>query len=341
MKPIELAIDVTDAAGLGEPATIAMTVHLPDPDELVSPPVVAFAKPGALFARGYFTTDLPGPASGSQAAWHAERGWIFVATDPLGVGDSSIHDRALTGYVTVARAAHAAEQVVLRRLAEGTVADGFPAIADPLVVGIGQSLGGCLTVVQQAHHRTYHGVGVLGYGVVRSRVPVPSGVAPITQAWRVRDAPDVVLNAARYEAQDNNGGHRDIAAESRWCFFHDDVDPDLVHHGDPTMPWASATVPGAVLSVLTPGVVASEAAAVDVPVLVALGERDIAADPEGEVKAYMSAPSVDLYVCPRMGHMHNFASTRQLFWRRIDTWTSWVAAHQAESPTDERARQDR
>jgi pimeloyl-ACP methyl ester carboxylesterase len=331
MNPIELAIDVTGAADLGEPATVTMTVHLPDPDALASPPIVAFAKPGALFARGYFTTDLPGPASGAQGGWHAERGWIFVAVDPLGVGGSSTHDMTRTGSVTVARAAHAAEQVVLGRLAEGTLVDGFPAIADPLVVGLGQSMGGCLTVVQQAHHRTYNGIGVLGYGVVHSRVPAPPGIAPIVQAWRVRDAQDVVLNATQFESKDNDGGRRDIAADSRWCFFHDDVDPDLVHHGDPRMPWASATVPGAVLSVLTPGVVASEAAAIDVPVLVAMGERDIVADPPGEVRAYLSAPSVDLYMCPRMGHMHNFASTRQLLWRRIDTWAAWVAAQRAES----------
>jgi hypothetical protein len=25
-----------------------------------------------------------------------------------------------------------------------------------------------------------------------------------------------------------------------------------------------------------------------------------------------------------MGHMHNFASTRELFWERIATWADWV-----------------
>jgi hypothetical protein len=38
------------------------------------------------------------------------------------------------------------------------------------------------------------------------------------------------------------------------------------------------------------------------------------------------ASSVDLFICPRMGHMHNFASTRELFWRRIETWSDWVRA---------------
>ena len=63
-----------------------------------------------------------------------------------------------------------------------------------------------------------------------------------------------------------------------------------------------------------------------VPVLVALGERDVLTDPAGEPRAYESAASVDLFVCPRMAHMHNFAGTRLLFWRRIDTWVQWVRA---------------
>src|SRR5262249_59945350 len=90
--------------------------------------------------------------------------------------------------------------------------------------------------------------------------------------------------------------------------------------------WISATVPGVVASVMTPGVVAPEAAAVDVPVLSAFGERDVGGDPKGEPRAFPSAPSVDLYVCPRMGHMHNFAGTRALIFKRIDTWAGWVAA---------------
>src|SRR4029078_13355955 len=111
--------------------------------------------------------------------------------------------------------------------------------------------------------------------------------------------------------------------------FWDDVDLDTVRpdlDDFPTRngnvpPWASATLPGAVaMSCLPPGAIAAEAAAVTSPVLAAFGQRDVCADPKGEPRAYLSARSVDLFVCPRMGHMHNFASTRELFWQRIDTW---------------------
>jgi pimeloyl-ACP methyl ester carboxylesterase len=118
-----------------------------------------------------------------------------------------------------------------------------------------------------------------------------------------------------------------------WGFHYDDIDPAIVHEDldeFPTRratvpPWASATLPQSVASwCMAPGTIAPEAASVTVPVLVAMGERDVIADPKGEPRGYQSAASVDLYVCPRMGHMHNFAGTRELFWRRIETWASWV-----------------
>ena len=76
-----------------------------------------------------------------------------------------------------------------------------------------------------------------------------------------------------------------------WGFFYDDVDPALVRSDLEDFPtrngnvaaWASATLPGPVAAWwLAPGAIAPEAAAVTVPVLVALGERDVSADPKGE-----------------------------------------------------------
>ncbi len=72
VRSIDLRVDVTDAAGLGEPAHVTLTVTAPD--ELGSEPVVCFGKPGGGYARGYYTADLPGPAAGAQADWHARAG---------------------------------------------------------------------------------------------------------------------------------------------------------------------------------------------------------------------------------------------------------------------------
>jgi alpha-beta hydrolase superfamily lysophospholipase len=330
---LDLKINVTDEAGLGEDAWIALTVTLPDPARLGANPVVCFGKPGGGYSKEYFTIDLPGPARGAQAEWHADRGWIFVSVDHLGVGGSSSHhDGNRLDYTTVATASQAAEQDVLRRLADGSLAEGFPAIIDPLLLGIGQSMGGCLSVIQQGRYHCYDGIGVLGYGAIHTHPPAPPGEPVIPAAWRPRDTlqsdPMVVVNGPQLAAAvagAPDGGWARMA----WGFHYADVDAATLaadmERGEQWPAWASATTPMAVASsCLTPGAIAPEAAAVLVPVLVAMGERDVIADPKGEPRAYLSARSVDLFVCPRMGHMHNFASTRELFWQRIETWSDWV-----------------
>jgi hypothetical protein len=324
----DLELDVAGAAGLGEPATIAATVHLPAADRLVDPPVVCFARAGAGFTRHYFTDDLPGPASGAQAAWHAARGWVFVSVDHLGVGASSTHhDPGRLDHATLTAVAHAADAEVLARLAAGTLHADLPPVADPVVLGIGQSMGGALLIAQQARHRTYDGIGVLGYSAVHTSAATRPGFPPLVLPWIPRhdryDDEAAVLNAARVVAAAEAAGEFDFLEAISWVFHFDDVDPAAAAIGR----WnAEGYLPVIVASVTTPGVVASEAAAIDVPVLVAMGERDGVVDPKGEPRAYLSAGSVDVFVCPRMAHMHNFAGTRALFWQKIDTWARWVTA---------------
>lgn len=341
---MDLTVDVTQAAGLGEPAHVALTIHLPN--TLPTEPVICFAKPGGGYCRGYYTCDLPGPAKGAQAVWHAERGWVFVSVDHLGVGASSLHAPDKLTYTVLAAGAHAAEAEVLRRLAEGTLDPGFPRVASPLKLGIGQSMGGCMTIIQQGRYHGYDGIGVLGYSAIHTHPPTRPGTAPIVAPWLPRDTllsqPLTILNQSALAAAMAPGHVTESpGARMAWGFHYDDVDPEIVaadlahfnrgihdpanQEGFEAPPWSSLTTPGAVAqSCLTPGAVAPEAAAVTSPVLVAMGERDVIADPRGEVRAYLSASSVDFFICPRMGHMHNFAGTRELFWRRIETWAEWV-----------------
>ncbi|MDO7842059.1 alpha/beta fold hydrolase [Sphingomonas immobilis] len=353
MQAIDLQIDVTDAAGIGEPAHVAITVTLPDPADLATPPVVCFAKPGGGYSRGYFTVDLPGPARGAQADWHAQRGWIFVSVDHLGVGESSIHAAAKLDYTATAAGSMAAEAEILRRLAEGTLAPGFPAIADPLKIGIGQSMGGCMTIIQQGRYHCYDGIGVLGYSAIHTHPPVRPGTRPIVAPWLprdtlLRDTPPVIVNRAAVQAYVAGLPAATASGSAEhpmlWGFHYtDDYDDAMnaaalidlarffnIHApekqvGVECQPWGSLTTPGAVAqSSLTPGTVAPEAAAVTVPVLVGMGERDTTADVMGEPRAYRSSSSIDIFVCPRMSHMHNFAGTRVLFWERIESFANWA-----------------
>lgn len=352
MQVLDLKIDVTSAVGLDEPAHVAVTITLHDPQKMSTPAIVCFAKPGGGYSRGYFTVDLPGPVRGAQADWHAKRGWIFVSVDHLGVGGSSIHDAAKLDYTTTAAGNMAAEAEVLRRLAEGSLAKDFPAITDPIKIGIGQSMGGCMTIIQQGRYHCYDGIGILGYSAVHTHPPVRPGTEPLVAAWLPRDtllktAPPVVVNSGAVKAFMAKMATAPAPTEHPmlWGFHYaDDYDAEMnamaltdlarffhIHEPDQQagvtcQPWGSLTTPGAVAqSCLTPGTVAAEAAAVTVPVLVGMGERDTCADVAGEPRAYRSANSIDIFVCSRMSHMHNFAATRIQFWERIARFADWAA----------------
>ena len=126
-------------------------------------------------------------------------------------------------------------------------------------------------------------------------------------------------------------------AHFRFCFHWDDEDPALVEpdlasyrpysgvvRGDATTPWGSDGVPACAITMMTPGAVAAEAAAIDVPVLVACGERDVVPDPAAEPGAYTASPDVRVLVVPAMAHMHNFSRNRSLLWDGIGDWARSV-----------------
>ena len=341
VRSVDMDIDVTGAAGLGETVHTRVTIVLPHPSDMPDPPIVCFAFPGGTYSRQYYTFDMPDSTGGGEAGWHASRGWIFVACDHLGVGESSLPDRDKLVYQTVSAANHATVQGVLQRLADGSVAQAFPAIKDPVVIGIGQSMGGQFLVVQQGRQQTFDGIASLGYSAIYQAIRGHAGVLRDVTPFVTRDpvpagTPPVNSNVL--------GLQRSLSAAERaetWrtAFHYHDVPADIVNQDmdrSGELPvWASATVPYAGALSLTPGAVAPEAAAIVVPVLVALGEDDcFGEDPRMEPKAYRSAVDVSVFICPRMAHMHNFAGTREVLWARIHKWAEHVADLKQRLPSD-------
>lgn len=352
VQQIEIEIDVSDAVGLGLPARVAASVVLPAPAVLTEVPIVCVAMPSSSYARGYYTHDLPGAGRGAQAQFHAERGWIFVALDWLGCDGGAGIDPEDLGYPVLTAACHAAQQEIVLRLANGVLSPRFPAIGQPVVIGLGPALGGALLIYQQARHRSFDGIAVLGFSAVHSHPATPPGAEPVVVAWYPRDASLAEcaepLNAAALRDGGSPAGAWDAVA---WGFHYDDVpasvvERDLAHYegiargGDDASsspPWYARRTPQrAARSTLTPGIVACEAAAVTVPVLCAMGVRDLVPDPRSEPRAYPSSRSVDLFVCPRMGHVHNMAGTRRWLWERVDQFGRWCVITRAF--TDETAQ---
>jgi len=336
VRQIERRVDVTEAAGMGESLTTAATVTLPDPEALGAPPVVCFAFPGGGYCRRYFAFDPPGfPARGGQAGWHAERGWVFVSCDHIFVGESdSPSQPGLLTLEDVAAVNAATVEAIWSELVSGTIADDFPPLEGAVRLGIGQSMGGCLTIVQQGHHATYDGIGILGYSARHTVLAMPPGTPRAPAAYVPRGSPSVlVMGEPPTDANPDFTSRADGLPISTWGFHYDDEAEDVVRAdmvdypargGHPPV-WASATMPPCAVMMMSPGVVAPEAAVVTVPVLVAVGERDVCPRPMSEPTAYESATDVSVFVCPGMSHMHNFARTRERFWTRIGAWGDGVA----------------
>jgi len=363
MQSFELSIDVTEAVQLGIQAHTAANVYLPDAP-VVERPIVCFAFPGGGYNRRYYALNLDDEVGG-QATFHTRRGWIFVACDHIGVGDSTVPEGNVLTYENVARANQAAVNTVMEKLEQGTLSPSIAPVTDAVKLGIGQSMGGCFTIILQGQHAPFDGIALLGYSAAHTTVPPAPGKPPLPWPWIVRgsdpDQPIVVNKAAMARAtRDFDEGkslvaggkeedhtvdwtslvHRlqqNLAAAGkehpyRWAFHYDDVPADLVvtdlnaKNADGSLPyWRSQTAPLCAVQMVTPGTVAPEAAAITVPVMVASGERDVVPQPKNEPLAFHSSSDVTVYICPRMGHMHNFASTRQLFWARLHQWGSGVA----------------
>jgi hypothetical protein len=335
MESFDVSVDVTDAVDLGEPLHTRVTVTLPDPDRLTDPPIVCFAFPGGGYSRQYFTFDMPGASTGGQAGWHAARGWVFVSCDHIYVGESDAPSQpGLLTFENVAAANAATVEEVWSRLLSGSLGDRFPPLVDPVRVGIGQSMGGCLTIVQQGQHGTYDGIGILGYSARHTVLAMPPGTPRLPWPYVPRGSLTVqVLSAPPVDDNPDFALRADGLPISTWGFHFDDEPEDLVRADMDDYPtrhgrlpvWASATMPPCATSMMSPGAVALEASVVRVPVLVAVGERDVCPQPLTEPSAYASASDVSVFICPRMSHMHNFAGTRERFWRRIENWGHTVA----------------
>ncbi|HMC40973.1 MAG TPA: hypothetical protein VKI19_15010 [Acidimicrobiales bacterium] len=344
-EPAEVTVDVTEAAELGEPCRLAASITLPDASVVGARPVVCFAFPGGGYGRRYYTFDMPGAGGGGQAGWHAGRGWVFVAVDHLGVGDSSQPDPVRLTYENVAAANASAVRSILAGLQDGTLLHGVKIDPEPVALGIGQSMGGCFVIVCQGQHAVFDGIGVLGFSGIHTIVPSRPGAEATPMPWMPRSATTAVPIIVNQEVLKAAGGAAVTGGESladaaqqaehpwRWAFHYDDEPSDVVDtdmaaglSSEPLPPWRSATTPPCAIQMVAPGTVATEAAAIRVPVFIGVGERDVVPDPYVEPKAFFSSSEITLSITERMAHMHNFAQTREKLWSRLHHWGEGVAA---------------
>lgn len=326
----ELVLDVSAELPFEERTVLAASVHLPDPRDQ-APRAVLICWPGGSYARDYWDMQIPEHPGYSFAEHMNAQGFVVVAADHLGVGASSKPaDGDRVNFETMSAAAASFVAQVRSMLADGSAEFGGRPLGSVPIIGLGHSLGACLTVVTQARHRCYDAVGLLGFTHGQKEVAVTA------------------VGSAEPEPDDDQTW-RQTAIDQARAFFGDSWDeiygsvPRDRNHA-----WLHASdVPAAVISAvdakavrwprqsyveaLLAGHSARFAGELDCSVFVGFGDHDVPPVPHADVAYYSRSPDVTLYVLRNSAHCHNFASTRTQLWDRIALWAR-QQAKTIESP---------
>ncbi|BBZ14863.1 alpha/beta hydrolase [Mycobacterium branderi] len=315
--PLRLSFDVSAAIGSEEELTQAAWTFLPvRPSEA---PAILVCLAGGVYDKHYWHMQIPGHPGYSFGEHMAEAGYIVIAVDHLGVGESTDPvdsgplglDMLATGDAEVLR------QIRAKSVA-GTLADGLPAVSLP-VIGVGHSMGSCLTTMVQARHQVYDAVALLGYAVQITHVYEHDADADDLETRLQQNIVNVCQLAGVSPDDSHMIGPRTFLAD---MFYAGEV-PQQVIDADTAV---ESRVPvRAAAEVTTPGFVEKYTPQLDVPVFLAFGAAiDVSPNPYAEPANYTGSSDVTLYLVPKSGHCHNFGSHRAQLWDRIAAWIPTV-----------------
>jgi alpha-beta hydrolase superfamily lysophospholipase len=311
--PIPLSFDVTDAlpadAAVGRRIAISAWLFFPDdPAQLGDRPSAITLGAGGSYDKRYHHAVIEGHPGYSAAEHLAALGNVVLLHDHLGVGESTRlpQQRQATRQVVAAAGAAAVGQF-FDRLRAGQLHPDLPPVADFVRIGGGHSMGGMLTILQQAGHRSYDGVMVIGY--------TAEGVHFTMDGRKLRAADFIPASSPDYTRNDRAPLHEG---------FHWEDVPAAVIAADDALAVETPACIG--LDSIRTRIVKDEAAAIEVPVYICLGERDVSPDPHAEPAYYRASRDITLHILPRSGHCQTFASTRRRMWDRMHHWSRGVAS---------------
>lgn len=307
MGPIALSFDVTEdlPADVTEGKRIVIAAWLFFPTDLSTlgeRPFTMTLLNGGSYDKRYFHVEIPGHPGYSAARHLADRGNIILVPDHLGVGESSrVPDQKKATRHIVALANHAATTQFYARAASGDLHSRLPAFRDFARIGGGHSMGGMQTIVQQAAHRTYDAVMILGY--------TAQGVHITMGGKQLRAADFIPEQTPDYTTNDRT--------KQRENFHWHDVHADVIAADDAI---ATETPASIGLDSIRTDIVVEDAATIDAPIYMCLGERDVSPDPHAEPGFFRRSADFTLHILPRSAHCQNFASTRHEMWDRMHSW---------------------
>ncbi|OBB92597.1 alpha/beta hydrolase [Mycobacterium sp. 852002-40037_SCH5390672] len=296
-----LNFDVSEV--VGEPASLAATYYPARGGAETGALLVCL--PGGTYSREYWDLNIPGHHGYSFADFATQNGFAVVTIDPLGTGESS---QPACDFDFSDIAAALARAV---RALPDTIGIHAPPVA------VAHSLGGYLAITQQALFPSYAGLAVLGC-TNQHVAPLNLDAAFMARCATPEGRAELACEILSALGQPYFEGPR----EHLQSWFHlADVPADVVAADCST---AKSVVPRVFGTAMIPGIVAEQAARIEVPVLVGYGEVDVSPDPRAEAALYRSCPDITTVVVADSAHCHNMASSRHRLWRRLLAWAATV-----------------
>jgi pimeloyl-ACP methyl ester carboxylesterase len=306
-------------AGEG-PLKIAAEICWPTGPAIAEPAMALVCLPGGSINRHYYDLQADGDTSFSFAAAMAAQGMITISIDHLGIGDSS---RPSDGFIltpdVIAEANANATDQITAGLQAGTLIPELTALPALATIGVGHSMGGMLTVLQQARARQHAALALLGFsnrGLI-DHLPEP--------LHRFIGHPELIsgeISAVARQFYPDPYYIMPPSPEGSRIFYGAKADRAGV---DALKRARDVQLAIGGLQSMIPGGTSPAVEQIDVPLFLGLGDADIAGPPHEIPASFPNSNDVSLFILPDTGHCHFiFASRRALFERMAD-WAVLVA----------------
>jgi len=311
-----IQVDIPTALPSGAGANeIVADLHRPAD----APHALLICWPGGSYTRAYWDMQIEGHPGYSFADHMTARGFAVLAADHLGVGESSRPaDADAVTLETMAAASAAFTAEVRDRLTTGALAPRLAPAPGVPIIGVGHSLGGCISVFPHADHHSYDPVPHLGFthGSKDALEDGPTGSVPDPAGPRAAAG----AQAKALFGDDWDAGYALAPREpSHAWLYAPDVPAEVIAADDKTVaPWPRQ----AYVEALTVGFTAASAARVRSRVFLGFGDRDIPQRPRDDAAFYTASNDITVFVLEGSAHCHNFATNRGDLWDRLGTWAT-------------------
>ena len=299
MRTINLSWDVSHLTPYTSKVNLCGSLFLPDEFGCTAPATMnlVVCLHGGSCSRSHFHPPYL-DSSYSFAEFMTQKGYLVLALDNLGMGESSRPEpESKLTLNMIAEANHLATQQCI----DGLRSNQWGLLAESTklqIAGLGHSMGGMLATYQQAHYKSFDQLIVAGW----SNLPLELAGANIDE-----------MKAAL-----SSGGYIPTDRTQMRALFHLPNVPDAIVTTDDQH--SSLTPVTLATAALTSNVVVASANNTLCPVLLVYGEVDVSPAPDQELGFFPNSSQTALTLVADSAHMHNFANARTNVWQGIDQW---------------------